>query len=179
MMKDQRRIDPFKSRLARDIRNSLSKSFLESLRSANRDFFQRKAAQLLEQEPSQTHQDYIVSRLSKYEDVFAAIIRNHLNDELDQAEILWDHGLFYEMHELLEIVWVKAEGNERKALQGLIQAAGMKIHAEVRNMKAANSMGRKALTALQHYGDTLKGFGRLNSMLAEIKDALDDMDSPA
>jgi hypothetical protein len=178
-MQDLNRFDPFKSRLARDIRNTLSKSFIESLREVNRDFFQRKAAQLLEPEQDQPYQDYITSRLSKYEAVFAVITRDHLTDELLQAEVLWDNGLFYEIHELLETVWIKAEGKERKALQGLIRAAGMKVHAEVGNKKAAVSMGQKALTDLRHYGDQLKDFNRLNSILGEIKDVLESMDSPA
>ena len=42
---------------------------------------------------------------------------------LDDAGRLFDAHLYFEVHELLEPWWTKATGDEREALQGLIQVA--------------------------------------------------------
>src|SRR5262245_10774383 len=47
----------------------------------------------------------------------------HLADALAAAAVLFDAGLHFEVHELLEPHWAHATGNERDALQGLIQVA--------------------------------------------------------
>jgi hypothetical protein len=44
-------------------------------------------------------------------------------EALDAAGALFDAGLFFEVHELLEPHWFRATGTEREALQGLIQVA--------------------------------------------------------
>ncbi len=44
-------------------------------------------------------------------------------EALEAAAALFDAGLFFEVHELLEPHWFRAAGAERAALQGLIQVA--------------------------------------------------------
>src|SRR5262249_29409904 len=44
-----------------------------------------------------------------------------LTEALAHAAVLFDAGLAFEVHELLEPYWVRAQGEEREALQGLIQ----------------------------------------------------------
>ena len=46
-----------------------------------------------------------------------------LDDALVAAAALFDAGLGYEVHELLEVHWTRAAGDEREVLQGLIQIA--------------------------------------------------------
>jgi uncharacterized protein len=46
-----------------------------------------------------------------------------LAEALDAAAALFDAGLFFEVHELLEPHWFRATGRAREALQGLIQVA--------------------------------------------------------
>jgi len=46
-----------------------------------------------------------------------------LADALGDAATLFDAGLYFEVHELLEPLWMTAAGAEREALQGLIQVA--------------------------------------------------------
>ena len=167
-----KKFDPFNNRLARDIRNGLSKSFLGALAERDVSLYKRRAAEYLKQDLEQVYQMYVETRLGKYDEVFVAIEQGRIDDKLRQAEILWEQGLFFEMHELLENIWNSAEGNERKALQGLIRAAGMKIHAENGNTGAAVAMGRKAQTDLQLYGRALNSFNRLESILAEVTNTL-------
>ncbi|MDH3331675.1 MAG: DUF309 domain-containing protein, partial [Desulfobulbaceae bacterium] len=122
--------DPFKTRLARDIRNHLSKSFLQALAEKDVSVFQRCTADFLQQNPEPPYAHYLKERLARYEEAYAIIEKRKLKKILQQVPILWDLKLYFEMHELLELEWKKAEGGRRRALQGLIRAAGMKIHAE-------------------------------------------------
>ena len=46
-----------------------------------------------------------------------------LAESLNRAADLFDARLFFEVHELLEPYWMRAEGATREALQGLIQIA--------------------------------------------------------
>ena len=164
--------DPLNIRLARDIRNSLSKSFLRALVEKDVTVFQNCATHYLQQNLEPDFEKYVRVRLAKYEDTFALIQQQKLKEGMQQAEILWEAELYFEMHELLELDWKRAEGNRRLALQGLIRAAGMKIHAEINNMKAAASMGAKAQAALLQYKDELVDFTKVDAVLAAIKQTL-------
>jgi predicted metal-dependent hydrolase len=42
---------------------------------------------------------------------------------LAQSALLFDGGLYFEVHELLEPYWLRAASREREILQGLIQVA--------------------------------------------------------
>jgi hypothetical protein len=62
---------------------------------------------------------------------------------LGSAAALANHGLFFEVHELLEPAWFKAAEPERTALQGLIQIAVAFHHLE-----NGNDQGGRSLLAL-------------------------------
>ena len=164
--------DPFQSRLARDIRNNLSKAFLQSLTQKDMSVFQGCGADYLQQKLGPGYERYAKDRLAKYEEAFAIMDKRDIKEVLAQSAIFWDLELYFEMHELLELQWKEAEGDRRRALQGLIRAAGMKIHAENNNKKAAISIGGKALTDLANYCGELKGFDKLEAIMAEIKQTL-------
>ena len=162
------KFDPFNSRLARDIRNSLAVSFLQALDDRDPDIFKRQARGYLDPGLKDPYRKYITERLKKYDEAYVLITGSDIRDIMQQAGILWSHGLYFEMHDLLEKIWISAEGPRRRGLQGLIRAAGMKIHAENGNMKAAASMGRKARADLQLCGSSLPDFTGLASVSEEI-----------
>jgi len=161
--------DPFNNRLARDIRNSLSKSFLQALAAEDISVLQRCASNYLHKDLAPAFESYVKNRIVKYEEAFGIIKQRKLNEVLQRAAIFWDLELYFEMHEFLEVEWHGAAGDRRRALQGLIRAAGMKIHAENNNMKAACSMGAKALADLLQYGGELADFAKLETVLAVIR----------
>lgn len=68
---------------------------------------------------------------------------------LARAALLADAGLSFEVHELLEPRWMRAEGDERVALQGLIQVAVALHHAESGNRPGAISLMGDALAKLE------------------------------
>ena len=63
-----------------------------------------------------------------------------LADALAAAAILFDAGLHFEVHELLEPWWSRSEGHERQALQGLIQVAVGYQHLANGNLPGARTL---------------------------------------
>lgn len=63
-----------------------------------------------------------------------------LAETLEAAANLFDAGLGFEVHELLEPHWVRATGDEREALQGLIQ-----ISVGYQHLANDNASGARAL----------------------------------
>ena len=59
---------------------------------------------------------------------------------LDQAATLFAAGLYFEVHEVLEPRWMRAEGEARQALQGLIQAAVGYQHLANGNLDGARAL---------------------------------------
>jgi hypothetical protein len=67
------------------------------------------------------------------------------------AAALWNEGLFFEVHEVLEALWKTAAGPERQALQGLIQIAVAFHHLAHGNRRGAASLlteGRARLASV-------------------------------
>lgn len=73
-----------------------------------------------------------------------------LDEALARAAVLFDAGLFFETHEVLEPFWREATGGEREALQGLVQAA-------VGYQHRANGNERGATALLEEGGLRLHG----------------------
>src|SRR5262245_23693029 len=63
-----------------------------------------------------------------------------LHSALDAAAVLFDIGLYFEVHELLEPYWLRAEGSDRIALQGLIQVAVGFEHLVNGNVKGGHAL---------------------------------------
>src|SRR6202007_3110756 len=64
------------------------------------------------------------------------------------AAALWNERLFFEVHEVLEVVWRSATGAVREALQGVIQIAVAFHHLAHGNVRGARSLlveGRRRL----------------------------------
>ncbi len=74
--------------------------------------------------------------------------RGSLAGLLGRAALLADAGLFFEVHELLEPAWLSADGDQRLALQGLIQVAVAFHHAANDNREGARSLLAEGLAKL-------------------------------
>jgi len=59
---------------------------------------------------------------------------------LEAAALLFDAGLGFEVHELLEPHWARADGDERETLQGLIQIAVGYQHLANGNTRGARAL---------------------------------------
>ena len=86
-----------------------------------------------------------------------------LVEALDEAGDLFDVGLFFEVHELLEPYWLRAEGATREALQGLIQMAVGFQHLANGNLEGAGMLleeGSAKAEGKKLEGRDLSGFAR-------------------
>lgn len=67
---------------------------------------------------------------------------------LERAALLAGAGLYFEVHELIEPAWMRAEGDARLALQGLIQVAVGLHHTQQGNREGAISLLAEGLAKL-------------------------------
>jgi hypothetical protein len=67
---------------------------------------------------------------------------------LVEAAALWEEGLFFEVHEVLEAVWQREAGDRRQALQGLIQVAVAWHHLAHGNPRGARTLLREGRARL-------------------------------
>jgi hypothetical protein len=91
---------------------------------------------------------------------------------LEEAAALFDAGLYYETHEVLEPYWMRAEGAEREALQGLIQVAVGFQHLANGNLPGARALLRDGATKLA--GHRLEG-RQVSAFAAEVTRCLRDI----
>jgi hypothetical protein len=92
---------------------------------------------------------------------------------LERAAALANHGLFFEVHELLEPVWFRASEPERTALQGLIQVAVAFHHLENGNREGAGSLLALGVAKVASAGaavplDTSRWLDELGAALATL-----------
>jgi hypothetical protein len=86
-----------------------------------------------------------------------------LGQALEAAAALFDAGLYFEVHEVLEPHWITAGGQTREALQGLIQAAVGWQHLANGNVVGARSLledGSRRLHGARLLALDLDAFGR-------------------
>ena len=97
--------------------------------------------------------------------------------ELRRGVALFNAGLYFECHELLEGVWRATPGPERAFYHGIVQAAAAFYHYEKRNFHGARTLLTKGLQKLEGFPDHYRGvdlgaFRRtLRPWLAHFKEA--------
>jgi predicted metal-dependent hydrolase len=74
-----------------------------------------------------------------------------------RAVALFNAGRYFESHEAWERLWLRADGNHKALLQGLIQAAAAMLHLERGNLRGARSLHRKAQARLEAVPDEFAG----------------------
>ena len=95
-----------------------------------------------------------------------------LSQALDEAADLFDAGLYFEVHELLEPYWMRAQAEEREILQGVIQVAAGLHHLRNGNLNGTRSLLAQGILKL--LGRTLEGrpLGGFTSGISLILDAV-------
>ena len=94
---------------------------------------------------------------------------------------LWNERLFFEVHEVLEVVWRSATGAVREALQGVIQIAVAFHHLAHGNVRGARSLlveGRRRLAGVAPDTLPVLDVGRLLDDTGRWEDALAAHDVP-
>lgn len=139
---------PFTDRLSRDIRNDLSESLVVTLQENSLSPSKNVAERYRQQQLANCYEVYIEKRLESYSRALEKIAHGN-SDPLYQGLVLWDEQLFFEVHEILEHAWMKAEGEEKLFLQAMIRAAGVYIKLEAGYEGPAERIAAKALPVLQ------------------------------
>ena len=169
---EQHVFDPFEDRLSRDIRNDLSEAFAEALNKGSMDPASIVAERYLAQGLAPVYQEYIHGRLIHYQRVMSRIQKEEVGDVFARGLLLWDEELFFEVHEILEHKWLRAEGEEKKILQAMIRAAGVYIKLQQDKTEAARKMADKAVEALTSSRKSVPAIFDLDLLLAKLQ-ALD------
>jgi hypothetical protein len=173
-MKSDITFDPFTHRLSRDIRNSLSSAFSDTLCSLDTGALERCETTWLQTGLPDAMAAYISNRMQRYNRVIDHIRTHRISDARRQALLAWNERLFFEVHEVLEDLWHPATGALRKALQGLILAAGIGEHLHYGQSSAAQRLARRADQLLRTHREQLAFINNLDDLL----DWLQDCNSP-
>jgi len=80
-----------------------------------------------------------------------------MNQGLEEGIRLFNAQKFFEAHEALEAMWLKAEGEEKLFLHGLIQIAAAFHHYTRGNPAGFRSVLEKGLRKLEKSGDVKDG----------------------
>lgn len=147
--------DPFENRLARDIRNQLSSALIASLDAGDPEPFRSVARDYLNRGVDPSYREYIEDRFNRYEQVFAEIFEQQIEDPFVQTVLLWNKGLLFEVHERLESFWRDLPPETRKAVKGIIQATAAYIHKQYGHDRAARALAGKAARLLKSHGKFL------------------------
>ena len=100
---------------------------------------------------------------------------------LARGVALFNDGEYFACHEVWEELWKRGAGEERAALQGLIQAAVAILHAERGNHRGALSVYRKAMRNLESASDDCLGLrlGDFRSALGDFFVEITSVDAPS
>jgi uncharacterized protein len=164
--------DPFNDRTARDIRNSLSSALVAELAQDRPGAVVEVARQWERRDLLPVYRNYIRQARERYLEVRSAIRLRGVRDLRRQAVVLWNAGLFFELHELLEVIWHAAVGMERTALKGFIQAAGVYVHSQRGKPAAATALARRARQNLEAGRPQLDFIANLDQLLKHLEHPL-------
>lgn len=76
---------------------------------------------------------------------------------LKKGALLFNHQLFFEVHEVLEARWLQETGQEKLFLQGLIQIAVAFYHLENANLRGAQMLLQDGMAKLSPYRPAFLG----------------------
>ena len=181
-------IDPFSDRTARDLRNSLSSALVRDLTAGGGEGVDSVADRWLAEAVAENYTQYVTERRHRYAQVLEDIRSRGLRDARLQAVMLWNAGLFFELHELLETIWTSAPEPARTALKGWIQAAGACLHLERGKPDAARGLARRArghlaagaasLSFIANLDDLIEALGRPGPFCLRLQIAAQPLSDP-
>jgi hypothetical protein len=162
--------DPFSDRTARDIRNSLSSALVADLGAGTDVKVNQVAGTWMQTHLPPLYQEYIRQTLERYRRAAGQIQAAGIRNPRHQVPVLWNAGLFFEVHELLEGVWRVARGDTRTGLKGLIQAAGVYVHQMRGNAAAARGLAARARRNLLAGRDQLVFIADFDELIQSLED---------
>jgi len=165
--------DPFNDRVARDLRNHLATAMVAALVHDDGVLFTRMVADWAGRDLGPVHRRYLAGRRESFDRLIAGGIAGGAVWEI--AVALWNEGLFFEVHEILEDAWREADGEEKEVLQAMIRAAGVQVHLAAGNDRGARKMAKRAHSALARHRDHLpfaNGDALISTLAGEHPEAI-------
>ncbi len=92
-----------------------------------------------------------------------------LKDRLFEGRAAFDRGAFFEAHELWEQTWRELDGEERTAVQGLIQIAAALHHLQRGQPRPAARLLAKALEKLSRCSPALRASLDIDSLVQDAQ----------
>ncbi len=160
--------NPFEDRRSRDIRNDLSTGLAVAVETGNSDKLTEIVAQLRRQPLADYYQEYVEDRYARYQQALARI-QGKITDPIEQGVVLWNLGLFFEVHEVLEHAWYSAQGDMKQTLQALIRAAGVYIKREYGFDDSADRIATKAIPVLAANEDILRAYFKVKELTTALQ----------
>ena len=145
---------PFEDRFSRDMRNALSSALARAIETGDDSTLTAVTKDFGAMELAPHYRNYLEDRCNRYKKALPFIKTGE--NPIKQAVILWNQGLFFEVHEVLEHAWYHAQGNEKLTLQALIRAAGVYVKLEYGYSDPAKKIAGKAWPILQDNATLLK-----------------------
>ncbi|TCK03967.1 DUF309 domain-containing protein [Phorcysia thermohydrogeniphila] len=120
---------------------------------------------------------YLKEKAKRYENFLKGLgdfepVGEDIEKNVLMAKELFRAGLFFEVHEILEHVWMVEFGSVREFLQALIQLGAACYHLENYNEKGYRQLLENALELLQRYSGVLYGID-IAELRSKIKMALE------
>jgi uncharacterized protein len=163
--------NPFEDRLSRDIRNDLSEGLAEAVETGSDKKLTKIVDNYRQQPLEEYYQEYLEDRYNRYRQALKIIhgMTDAMTDDpIRQGIVLWNLGLFFEVHEVLEHAWYSAEGNMKLTLQALIRAAGVYIKREYGFNDSARRIADKAIPILEENQDILEAYFKVNKLTSAL-----------
>lgn len=164
--------NPFQDRLSRDIRNSLSEGLAEAVETGSTEKLGQIVTYYRQQHLADYYHAYLEDRSARYT-VALEKIHAGISDPIQQGMILWNLGLFFEVHEVLEHAWYSAEGEMKSTLQALIRAAGVYIKLEYGFNDAAGRIAAKAIPVLAANKAILERYFKTETLISALRNPAD------
>jgi uncharacterized protein len=166
---DEKIFNPFEDRLSRDLRNELSEGLAVAIETGNANPLAETVGKYRQQPLAECYRTYLEDRFSRYEKALTTITPN-IADPIHRGLILWDLGLFFEVHEVLEHAWYTAEGAMKLTLQALVRAAGVYIKREYGYYDSAARIAEKAVPVLAENRSLLIGYFHPDQLITALLD---------
>ncbi|MDK9709047.1 MAG: DUF309 domain-containing protein [Desulforhopalus sp.] len=162
--------DPFTDRLSRDLRNDLSTGLAQALDNGESGELVNIVDSYRQRALADCYGNYLEDRYTRYKKALSIIKDGGITDPIKRSLILWDLGLFFEVHEVLENAWYSATGSMKLTLQALIRAAGVYIKREYGYMDSARRIGEKAVPVLQENRALLAAYFDPDILITALRD---------
>ena len=148
--------NPFEDRFSRDLRNALSSALATAIETGDHSTLRHVIEDFDSKDLAPHYRNYFDKRCRHYKKALESIQTEQA--PIEQAVILWNEGLFFEVHEVLEHVWYHAQGNEKLTLQALIRAAGVYVKKEYGYTRPAAKIAGKSWPVLKDNENLLKPY---------------------